>query len=70
MVLILILLLEQLKKDILNYSKSIDNRLFFSGEGTSLEYMGYLNGAYESGIKQANDIKSTIGRKKKKRYLL
>jgi len=50
-------------KDIHNISRPIKNRIFFGGEGSSIEYMGYLNGAYETGILQANKIKCMLEQK-------
>lgn len=40
--------------------KSIQNRLFFAGEHTSISYFGYVHGAYDTGLKAASEIQQSF----------
>jgi monoamine oxidase len=40
----------------------VDGRLFFAGEATSSEFFSTAHGAYESGVRAANEVASSLGR--------
>jgi Flavin containing amine oxidoreductase len=42
----------------------VDGRLFFAGEATSSESFSTAHGAYESGVRAANEVASSLGRGK------
>ncbi|KAF9238348.1 hypothetical protein BU15DRAFT_47713 [Melanogaster broomeanus] len=46
-----------------NLRATVDNRLWFAGEATSLEYFGFLQGAYLEGQSVASSIASCINKK-------
>jgi len=39
----------------------VDGRLFFAGEATSSEFFSTAHGAYESGVRAANEVASSLG---------
>lgn len=41
-------------------SKSIDNKIFFAGEATSIEEYGFAHGALRTGIREAEKIKNSF----------
>ena len=42
-------------------AEPIDQRLFFAGEATSLEFYATCHGAYLTGIATAHDVAVTLG---------
>ena len=43
-------------EDFNTMSQSVQNKLFFAGEHTELEYRGTVHGAYLSGLREADKI--------------
>ena len=43
-----------------NVAKTLDNKLFFAGEGTIYKYVGTVHGAYISGFNKAASILSVL----------
>jgi monoamine oxidase len=39
----------------------MNGKMLFAGEHTSTQFMGYMNGAYETGVKAAEQILQTRG---------
>ena len=44
------------EEDFENLAESVDNRLFFCGEHTDLEYLGTTHGAFFTGIRAAKEL--------------
>ena len=42
-------------------AKPVDGRLFFAGEATSPHFFSTAHGAYESGVRAASELASSIG---------
>lgn len=40
--------------------KSVQNRLFFAGEHTTLSYLGCAHGAYDTGLKAASEAQQSL----------
>jgi monoamine oxidase len=45
----------------------VDGRLFFAGEATSPEFFSTAHGAYESGVRAANELTSSLGKPRPER---